>query len=315
LIDLLERGEINGALVSRLTSQDGRIRAVTTLARTRQEFFQHGGSSYVDTPVLQKMKQVMNEPGRIAVVALPCQARAFQSLLVRDAQLRQKFFPVIGLFCRGNITEKFYEDYFNRLSINQAEVESVRVKRGHLEGDVLIHMRDGSQRVVPFMAINSYRLAGIHPKALCAWCDEHTAEAADIAVGDIFMKQFKQREIKYSAFTAHTPEAKALLQDLEQRRVISAEYVGWEPYKKVFRRVEKFSDTLASRCLAARITGVSSPKPDAKEKTNYFHTLAWLILFQNKKLSDSESGRRFLFTLPAPVISAIAYLVKGLSRL
>lgn len=298
-----------------MTSRDGHLRGITTLARTRAEILEHGGSTYVDTPVIETIKQIKNDAKKIAVVTLPCQARILQTQMVRNPELRQKIFLMIGLFCRGNVTEQFYQDYFNRFGINQAEVDSIRVRRKHVKGDIFIKMQNGTSLVIPFMTINSYRIAGIHLKPLCAWCNEHTAKSADIAVGDIFMKEFKKRKIKYSAFVAHTPEASTLLQTLQRRKIITAEYVGWARYKAIFGRIEKFSDTLASRCVAAKIVGLKGPERNKKEKLNPFHVLSWVILFQNKRLSESEPGRRFLFSLPKPVISLIAFLVKGLSRL
>lgn len=298
-----------------MTSRDGHVRGITTLAGTREEILEYAGSTYVDTPVIDTIKQIKNDVNRVAVVALPCQARILKSQMARDPELRLKLFPIIGLFCRGNVTEKFYENFFNRFRINQAEIDSIRVKRSHIKGNVFIRMQSGAVSVIPFMTINSYRMAGIHAKALCCWCDEHTAESADIGVGDIFMKEFKKREIKHSAFVAHTPEANSLLQTLQQREIIKAEYVGWANYKEIFGRVEKYSDTLASRCLAARIVNLKSPKCNKKEKINLFHVLSWVIFFQIKKFSESESGGRFLFSLPSPVISFFAFLIKGLSRL
>lgn len=315
LLDLLARGQIDGALVSRITTVAGHMGAVTTLARTREEILQCGGSSYIDTPVLQKFNEIKDTPGRYAVVCLPCQARTLHNQLERNPELREKFPVVIGLFCRGNVTATFYDDYFARIGIDTAQVESVRVKRGHLQGDVIVSLKNGGERTIPFMKINTYRLAGIHPKALCAWCDEHMSASADIAVGDIFTPEFKQRPIKHSAFIPHSPEAVSLLQDLETRGVLTAEFVGMQQYRQAFARIERFSDTLASRYPAARFTGQVVPRQPKPGRSNFFHVLAWIIMFQNKKLSQSEKGRRFLFSLPAPVVQAMAFLAKALSRL
>ena len=315
LIDLLERGEIDGAVVSRITAQDGHLAAVSSVARTREEVLQHGGSSYVDTPVLQAVNALKDQPGRYAVVALPCQARALRSQMKRNPELREKFFPIIGLFCRGNVTETFYEDYFRRVGIDPAQVESVHVIRGHLQGDVVVRLHSGEERIIPFMTINSYRLAGIHPKALCAWCDEHTSEESDLAVGDIFMPEFKQRIVKRSAFVAHTPQAAALIERLEANGLLISEFVGRERYRQAFASIERFSNTLAPRYLAARISGVTAPRTRPPGRVNPFHVLAWVVLFINKRLSQSERGRCFLFALPPLLVKLTAYKVKALSRL
>jgi coenzyme F420-reducing hydrogenase beta subunit len=315
LIDLLERGQIDSALVSRITSHNEHISAVTVLAHTREEVLQNAGSSYIDTPVLQKVRELKIFLGRVAIVALPCQATELKAMMTREPELQEKFFPVIGLFCRGNVTKRFFNDYFLRCNINPAEVESVKVAREHLKGKVIVRLRDGGERSIPFMSMNAYRLIGIHAKALCAWCDEHTAREADISVGDIFMPEFKRKAIKHSAFIARSKEAAALLQDMHDRGILTAEYVGIERYRKTFARVERFGDRLAPRYAAARLTGLKSLKRQHTGGMNLFHFLAWTFIFVNSRLSRKRWGRRLLFALPSWVISLTAFVIKGLSRL
>lgn len=318
LTELLESGQIDGALVSRITSRDDHVVAETLLATTREEILACGGSSYIDTPVLQQVKALAgSDMRRVAVVALPCQVRALRSMMARDPQLREKFSPVISLFCRGTVKPAFYDDFLAREGIAPGMLETVKIHRKHVGGKAVFHLRNGEQHVVPFMKLNAYRLAGIHPKTLCAWCDEHLGVEADISVGDIFMREYKQRPIKYSAFVGWTDAATALLQDMRDRGLIEAEFVGWEKYQRKFAKIEKMSNTLASRYTAARIAGQKRPRqlPPNPGPFNLFHCLAWTLFYLNGRLSRSERGRRVLYALPSPVISFMAYLIKALSRL
>lgn len=315
LDDLLTRGVIQGALVSRITSVDGKVNAVTTLAKTREDILQNAGSSYIDTPVLEKIKELKDTPGRFAVVALPCQIRAIRAMTSREPELGKKFSPIIGLFCRGNVNPLFYEDYFKLRGIETSEIDQVKILRGHTSGSVLITMKGGSEKSIPFMSMNTYRLAGVHAKALCSWCSEHMSEEADISVGDIFSKEYKQKPIKYSAFIPRSAESVELISDLIKRGKINCEYVGLEAYKKEFARIERYSDSLAPRYLAAKIAGTKAPKTKPEGKVNFFHVFAWAIYFRNSRLSQSEKGRRRLFSLPSKLISGMAFLIKGLSRL
>jgi coenzyme F420-reducing hydrogenase beta subunit len=315
LIDLLESGQIDGALVSRITSKNERITAVTEIARTREEIYLFGGSSYIDTPVIQKVQELKGFPGRLAVVALPCQARALQALFNHHPELRKTFPFIIGLFCRGNVTKLFYEDYFKRNHIDIGKIETLKVQRGHLQGDVTIRFVDGTDQIIPFLAINTYRLAGIHPKALCAWCAEHISEDADISVGDIFSPEFKREPIKHSAFIPRNEEGVKICENLISREVISARLVGLDIYHKSFRKIESFSNNLAPRYLAARLLGLKVPDKKPVDKKNLFHTMAWFFLFINRRLSNSNNGRSFLFRLPTPIISLMALIIKSLSRL
>jgi coenzyme F420 hydrogenase subunit beta len=318
LTALLESGQIDGALVSRITSCGAHIVAETVFATTREEILACGGSSYIDTPVLQTVKELAKtDTRRIAVVALPCQVRSLRSMMARDPALRAKFFPVISLFCRGTVNPVFYDDFLRREGIAPETVETIKINRKHVSGEAVVHLHNGKQYHIPFMKLNVYRLAGIHPKPLCAWCAEHIGNEADISVGDIFMKEYKQRPIKHSAFVGWNEDAVSLLQNLYTGGKIHAEFVGWEIYHKKFAKIEKMSNTLASRYAAARIVGQKRPRqlPPNPGPLNPFHSLAWTLLYLNGKLSRTERGRRFLYNLPSPVISLMAYFIKALSRL
>lgn len=314
LLELLARGHA-GALVSGIGSGPDGVQATTIVAATRDQVLAHAGSSYVDTPVLQTIRSLADAPGPFAVVALPCQARALRRMIDRHDELRDKFWPVIALFCRGNVTAAFYDDFFRSMKIDPRRVRSLKVARGHVKGTVTARLDDESDLVVPFMKLNAYRLAGIHAKGLCAWCDEHDGEAADIAVGDIFMPEFKRREIKHSAFVARNARSRALLEELIARGCITAEPVGMDRYHRTFKRIERFSNQQASRKLPAWLVGLARPKGPLSGRFNVFHSMAWLIIFLNARLSRSRWGRRWLYALPRAVISGMAFLVKGLSRL
>jgi coenzyme F420 hydrogenase subunit beta len=317
LIDLLERKQIDGALVSRITSSDGHIVGETTLVKSAEGVLRHAGSSYIDTPVIQKAKELATIEGRYAVVALPCQVRALRAIMARDRVLQERIALIIAIFCRGTVKPEFYDDYFRKVHIEPDQVETVKVERGYIAGTVKVHLKDSATRELSFASMNAYRQAGIHSKPLCAWCAEHLGEEADIAVGDIFMPEYRIREAKHSAIIGRTEQSASLLEGMIARDRISAEFVGQDKYHRTFSKVEKMSDTLTSRYLAAALVGQKRPRQLKEEsgKFNVFHSAAWTLKYLNARLSDSKSGRKFLFILPSPLISLMAYITKGLSHL
>lgn len=313
LLELIDRGHA-GALVSRITSDASRIRPVTFLARTPTEVLDCAGSSYVDTPVVQAARRCRDLSGPIAVVALPCQVRAIRRLTAHDETLRERLFPVIGLFCRGNVDPEFYDAYLARRDIDPARVESLRVARGCLGGRITVGMKDGSERRLPFAPMNALRILGVRAKRLCAWCDEHMGAEADIAVGDIFTGEFIRRPIKHSAFIAWTQRGTALLRDLHRRGTLTAELVELDAYRRAFKRVARFTDSLASRSVGARLAG-RNPPVLLTGRFDPFHAAAWSVILLNDRLSKTPWGKRLLFSLPDWLVCPMAMILKGLTRL
>lgn len=315
LIELLEKGEIDGAIVSSITSDKGTIKPITSIATTREEILLNAGSSYIDTPVVKTVREAQRIQGRFAVVGLPCQVRALRSMLNRDENLRDKFFPIIGLFCRGNVTPAFYEDYLKSIKVDINNFKKMKISRKYLGGLVEVELKTGDIVRTSFSQMNAYRMVGIHAKPLCSWCDEHRSFEADISVGDIFSKEFRQKENKHSAFIPRNQRIIDLLTEMQINGKIKSELVGIENYQRVFRRTERFSNDLAPRIIAAKILGTNKNHKKPKTKTNPFHVFAWMMYFFFHHLSQSEKGRKFVFSLPSPVIVFFAYLYKGLSRL
>jgi coenzyme F420 hydrogenase subunit beta len=313
LIHLLGSGH-SGALVSRIAGGQG-IRGITCLARSPREVLDHAGSSYIDTPVAKEAIRLRQEKGPFAVVALPCQVRILRKVMEKDPVLREKLFPIIGLFCRGNVTPSFYDDYLRRIGVRPESVRSIRVRRTHVKGRVVVECHDGTERAVPFLKLNAYRVLGVHARPQCAWCDEHLAAEADISVGDIFLPEYEARAIKHSAFLAHNDRAAGILADMARAGKIVAEHVGMDEYLRRFRKIERFGNRLAPRYVAARLCGLKPPRHGPAGWPNVFHCLAWTSILLHARLSRSRVGRRVIYSLPQPLIVGQALLVKALSRL
>lgn len=315
LVELLASGRIDGALVSALRGSGGRVRAVTELASTREAVLDHGGSVYVDTPVVETLRALPESAGRVAVVCLPCQARVIRRLLGLRPDLAGRVGPVIALFCRGNVTEALYEDLCARLGIAPGEIESVKVSRERVRGAVCVRLRGGSERRFPFLLLNAYRIAGCHQKPMCAWCTEHLGEAADVAVGDMFLPGYLGREPRHGAFVARTELGLGVVEAASGRGRIACELVGMETYRRLSRKTARFTDSDASRFIAARLTGQRRPRTPKTGRFSAAQAFAWTIIYANARLSRSRLARRVLRRLPRFVVYGAAYLVKILSRL
>ena len=285
----------------------------TRLARTREEVLAAGGSSYVDTLVLRAVEELPDDVGRVAVVALPCQVRALRRRMQAQPALAGRIGPLIGLFCRGNVQPAFYDDWFARFGIDPAAVRSVKVRRGHVKGVVRVELEGGGVRELPFMALNAYRVCGVHAKPMCAWCDEHLAAEADISVGDIFTPPWSRRPIKHSALIARGEWA-GLVERMAREGKLVVEPVGREAYAGAFGRIERFGADLASRKLPARLMGFKAPPGRLPGRWSPLRSLAWLPYFANARLSRSRLGRKLLFALPRPLLTLEAVAIRALSR-
>lgn len=314
LLSLLESGTIDAAIVSGISSADGQVTAISRPVESREAVLAAAGSAYIYTPVIAAVRQLEGTERRVAVVALPCQARAIRELLDKRPALRRNVVLLIGLFCRGAVRSQFYDDLLRKKGIDPGRVEEVKVARGHVRGEVRVALRDGRTASIDFFELNAYRTAGFHAHPGCLQCTKHLAESADISVGDIFTAEYKQRPIKHSCFVARTEAGLSALRRLHESGAAVNEYFGTQRYAETFRKIERFCAELAPRACAACLTGVGF-RGKRLRACNPFHVLSWMLFQIDYRATRNALGRRVLYALPPAAVKAASVLIKGLSKL
>ena len=108
LVDLLERKEIDGAIV--IASDETSLwKGKPVVARTRAELLGAMKSKYAICPTNAAFKEVREIEGRYALVGLPCQIHGFRKAAELDARLKSRITLAIGLFCHAAIEHEAFE--------------------------------------------------------------------------------------------------------------------------------------------------------------------------------------------------------------
>ena len=100
LLHLLRSGQINGAVVTRLSQADP-LRAEPFIARTEGEILSAIGSKYLPVPVNSMLKTIRAESGRFAFVGLPCHIHGLRRAQMMIPALRKRFRLFSGWCVRG----------------------------------------------------------------------------------------------------------------------------------------------------------------------------------------------------------------------
>jgi coenzyme F420-reducing hydrogenase beta subunit len=314
LVHSLESGLAQKVLVSRLGAQQGSVRGISEWVESPEGVCHSSGSSYVYTPVIEKIHQLQPDDGPVGVVALPCQVQAIRKLQNRRPHLQQQIAFVVSLFCRGTLDNRFYDYFLARHGICPAEVARIQVRRRHVGGKLEILMNNGKKQFLPFFAFNTYRVAGIDAHFGCLRCTEHLGQDADIAVGDIYSKEYKKLPIKHSAYIPWTDRGRTLLQQLVDSSAISCKHYGLEHYREQFKKLEHFSNTIEARQTAAKIVKVKGVQARWRY-CRVTHVLSWVMFFAAFRLSRSKKTRPFVFRTPSVIVKLWALSRKILSKL
>lgn len=196
LLDLLERGEIDGAVTIQ-SDQAELWRGRPMIARSPAELLSAMKSKYAIAPTNTLLEEIRERPGRYAVVGLPCQIHGIRKAAELDDRIASRVVLTIGLFCHAAIEHDAYAVLWETLGEKAKRARRFISRIGKHPGTPYLELDDGSLYPVYF----GERTQGYRPTSIeminilyrlytperCLTCYDATAEFADIAVGDPWM--------------------------------------------------------------------------------------------------------------------------------
>jgi len=193
-----------------------------TLSRSPQELSRGAKSRYYPVDLAAILKTIKAEPGRYAVIGVPCFIKAVNLARRADPVLAERITHTLGLFCGHQKSAHLVDSFAMQLDADMARVRKVdyRLKdagrpanwyRAHLALD------DGSTRAQDWMHLADGDWgAGFWQNPACNWCDDVTAETADIAFGDAWVEPYSSDGRGTNVVVVRSPAMQALIEQGRQ---------------------------------------------------------------------------------------------------
>lgn len=198
LAGLIKDNIIDGALV--IGSDPGTPwRGKPFMARTPEEVESAAKSKYAIAPSNVVFEEILKTPGKYALVGLPCQIHGFHKAAKISPIIRDRVQLTIGLFCHAAVEHEPMEYIWSQIPGNQTgDVEKFISRVGKHPGTPYVKRKNEAKlEPVYFPKAKGYRpssmevlnvLYRLYTPPRCLTCYDSTAEFADIAVGDPWMK-------------------------------------------------------------------------------------------------------------------------------
>ena len=303
LIDLLEQGVIDGALVSRIVVRDGEIGAESFIARTREEILSARSSIYMEFSMSAAFQLLAAEPGPLAVVALPCHIQNLRRREARDPALAERVRVRIALVCGRSSSKALLDRVMAKQGILESEVVDMRFRQGHWRGKMRFDLRSGERVEFPFQRFSIYRNLHFGCETKCLYCEDPLGEGADIVCGDAWLWELKSRPVKHSLIVARTAEAAGWIDSLIARGHLIAEPISPEMIFRAQRRT--LIPAKRGKAAKARLSKLFGYKMSyaGPWKARWNDYLAAAIILFNSRWSQSRfSG--LIYRLPRPLLQA-----------
>jgi coenzyme F420 hydrogenase subunit beta len=177
LIWALEKGYIDGALVSYLEGDGSTWKAIPGVARTRDEVIAAAGSRYTYSANSMAYAEAVGLGlEKLALVGMSCMSSVPPVMNARKAgKPARKFALNIGLLCSKTFDDAIFEELFEaKYGLKKQDMVKMNIK-----GVFQIWMKDGSYHEVNLKECHAWTRQG------CLTCPDFAAEHADISTGGI----------------------------------------------------------------------------------------------------------------------------------
>ncbi|WP_022667555.1 Coenzyme F420 hydrogenase/dehydrogenase, beta subunit C-terminal domain [Desulfospira joergensenii] len=184
---LMDTGRIDGAIVSRNTEQ-GRVPCLTT---TREGILASAGSHFSSSqgmvqfareygtfsPSIEALAGLRQAPlDRIAFVGTPCQINTIRKMQALSILPADSIKYCLGLFCSGNFsfTGSLFRALEKKYGFSRENIEKINIK-----DDFIFSLFSGKTLHIPIDELTPVR------RHACNFCDDFSAEYADISFGGL----------------------------------------------------------------------------------------------------------------------------------
>jgi len=314
LLHLLESGEIDGAVVTRIKCADGRIGAEVFVATDREGVLAARTSKYFDVPLVRECRRLLADfPGKVAVVALPCHTTILRRLASRDPALGSKIKYIVTLFCGHSSDRYLLEKVLERKGIEQERVVEFAFRRGRWRGRMCGRLADGTEFSFPFVHFSYYHNLNFFCLPRCLRCHDHMGYESDFSAGDAWLREMKKRPVKHSIIFSRNEQATAILDEMVRGGKLIAEEIGAETVFRAQKRSLIYHYNVSARARAARWHGLRIP--DTVHTTVRWNDwLAAHIILANHRLSRNPRTRDWIFKAPRPIILGYFLFLKFLQN-
>lgn len=140
--------------------------------------------------------EIKNSEGKLAITAIPCFLKAIRLKQYYDSDFKNKIAFTIGIIC-GGLKSIFFTEYLaSKMNILPDEIESPEYRIKNIKstaGDYSFRCKSNNElHTINMKKIGEMWGTGLFKPNACDYCDDLSAELADISVGDAWINPYIQ---------------------------------------------------------------------------------------------------------------------------
>lgn len=194
LTELMRRGDIQH-VVSVTMGQDCTGHYEYSISSTIEELTSTAKTKYYPVTLVDALKDLKELDGKIAIIGVACFIKAIRLAQVQDSIFNDKIGFLIGIIC-GGVKSAFFAEYLASkvgVSVNEFRQPEFRMKdHNSTANDYSYGCLDSNknQHTIKMRLVGDMWGTGLFKANACDYCDDVTAELADLSLGDAWLEPY-----------------------------------------------------------------------------------------------------------------------------
>lgn len=247
------------------SDEDQPYKNTSIKSSTKENLLTNAGSRYSPASPCVPIKDIHNENDKVIFIGKPCDVTAVSNWQKTDQKNRDKIAIKIGFFCAGTPSTNGNVELLKNNGVdNTQKIQSLKFRGEGWPGTWKAQYTDTSdnQKTAELTYKDSWAFLQRFRQWRCYICPDHTAEFADIAVGDPWYRKTQEGEAGKSLIVARTKEGLAYLHDAVDKGYIVLERKDSSLLPRSQPNLIKARGDIWGRRIALKLFGAPFPNYD-----------------------------------------------------
>ncbi|MCD8400502.1 Coenzyme F420 hydrogenase/dehydrogenase, beta subunit C-terminal domain [Tenacibaculum finnmarkense] len=261
-----------------------------------EDIIQGATTKYYPVTMAGVINKATELEGKIAIVGIPCFLKSVRLAQKQNRELKDKITFLVGIFC-GGLKSSFFADYLAQSSgvVSNFTKPKFRIKNHKsTASDYSFGCQDskGNEKTVRMKSLGDMWGTGLFKNNACDFCDDVTAELADISLGDAWIKPYVDDGKGTNIIITRSELAEKIINSGGDNKELSLEYLPLEQVIDSQRGgIKHRQDALSYRQKIFESKGLVTPKKKRFVKGGDINFIEKII--QKKRLKTRENSLNY----------------------
>ncbi len=312
LISAIENGLIDGALVTKM-SDERPLKPQPFIARTKADLIASSKSKYCPVPVNMMLREIMEQPGRYAIVGLACHIQGIRKACSVLPELKNRIAFCISLVC-GHTDNFYFTQAILKKYCTQTDIEKIKTldyRGGGWPGFLRISFKNNNFLSIPYDDYIPFHVFGFFAAKRCFNCADSISRLSDVTVMDAWLPEVMANDHEgTSLLIARSVAGKKLCEQAQSSGIVTLNPITGSRLIKSQGKQHLLNKDLPAFFSLSRLFGKQTPHYDlALTPSGPLNWARASLMYFNATLSTKWYLRGYIFPLMS-ILTKIKLLLK-----